>query len=160
MAWTGLAHGQLAGLRRDDIDWQGPSLWVRGRRKGAAGQARKGHRKPILAEAIAAPRRFDDLDCWGDFSRASMRKSLLAACRKVQAQFAQDGLAIDLSRVRPYFSHSYATALLAATRDLKTTQRLMLHGAASTTERYARAAIDPMLVAALDQFSAHVSQKP
>ena len=161
MAWTGLAHGQLAGLRPDDIDWQGPSLWVRGRRKGAAGQARKGHRKPIPAEAIAALRRFDDLDCWGDFSRASMRKSLRAACRKVEAQFAQDGLAIDLSRVRPYdFRHSYATALLAATRDLKTTQRLMLHGAASTTERYARAAVDPMLVAALDQFSAHVSQKP
>ena len=37
--------GQLAGLRRDDIDWQGPSLWVRGRRKGAAGPGTQGSPK-------------------------------------------------------------------------------------------------------------------
>ena len=159
MAWTGLAHSQLTGLRRNDVDWEGQSLWVLGRRKGASGKERKGHRKPITAHAIAALRRFDDLDCWGDFSRASMRKSLRTACRNVEARFQRDGITIDLSRVRPYdFRHSYATAILAATHDLKATQRLMLHSSASTTERYARAAVDPVLVAALDRFTAHVER--
>ena len=58
--------------------------------------------------------------------------------------------------VRYDFRHSYATTILAATHDLRTTQRLMLHSSARTTERYARAAVDPVLVAALDLFSAHV----
>ena len=34
----------------------------------------------------------------------------------------------------------------------------MLHSSASTTERYARAAVDPVLVAALDRFTAHVER--
>ena len=86
-----------------------------------------------------------------------MRKSLRTACRKVEERFRRDGIEIDLSRVRPYdFRHSYATALLAATGDLQTTQRLMLHQSASTTERYARAAVDPVLVAALERFTEHV----
>ena len=160
MAWTGLAHVQLAGLRREDVDWDGPSVWVRGRRKGAAGTERRGHRKPITPQAVTALRRFDTLNCWGQFSHASMRKSLRAACRKVEDRFRRDGITIDLSRVRPYdFRHSYATALLAATRDLQTTQRLMLHQSASTTERYARAAVDPVLVAALERFTEHVQNR-
>ncbi len=160
IAWTGLAHVQLAGLRREDVDWDGPSVWVRGRRKGAAGTERKGHRKPITVQAVAALRRFDTLNCWGRFSHASMRKSLRTACRKVEERFRRDGIPIDLSRVRPYdFRHSYATALLAATQDLQTTQRLMLHQSASTTERYARAAVDPVLVAALERFTEHVQNR-
>lgn len=160
MAWTGLAHVQLAGLRREDVDWDGPSVWVRGRRKGAAGTERRGHRKPITPQAVTALRRFDTLNCWGRFSHASMRKSLRTACRKVEDRFRRDGITIDLSRVRPYdFRHSYATALLAATRDLQTTQRLMLHQSASTTERYARAAVDPVLVAALERFTEHVQNR-
>lgn len=160
MAWTGLAHVQLAGLRREDVDWDGPSVWVRGRRKGAAGTERRGQRKPITPQAVTALRRFDTLNCWGRFSHASMRKSLRTACRKVEDRFRRDGITIDLSRVRPYdFRHSYATALLAATRDLQTTQRLMLHQSASTTERYARAAVDPVLVAALERFTEHVQNR-
>lgn len=160
MAWTGLAHVQVAGLRREDVDWDGPSVWVQGRRKGSAGTERRGHRKPITAQAVAALRRFDTLNCWGRFSHASMRKSLRTACRKVEERFRRDGITIDLSRVRPYdFRHSYATALLAATRDLQTTQRLMLHQSASTTERYARAAVDPVLVAALERFTEHIQNQ-
>jgi len=157
MAWTGLAHVQLANLQQEDVDWNAPSVWVRGRRKGPAGTERKGHRKPITRQAVTALRRFDALNCWGRFSHASMRKSLRTACRKVEERFRRDGIEIDLSRVRPYdFRHSYATALLAATGDLQTTQRLMLHQSASTTERYARAAVDPVLVAALERFTEHV----
>ena len=111
-------------------------------------------------QAVAALRRFDTLNCWGRFSHASMRKSLRTACRKVEERFRRDGITIDLSRVRPYdFRHSYATALLAATQDLQTTQRLMLHQSASTTERYARAAVDPVLVAALERFTEHVQNR-
>ena len=157
LAWTGLAHMQLEGLRPEDIDWEGRSLWVRGRRKGAAGKVRQGHRKPITDEAIAALHRFDELDCWGSFSRSSMRQSLQRACRRVEQQCKKDGVEVDLSRVRPYdFRHSYATAVLASTQDLRTTQRLMLHSSASTTERYARAAVDPVLVAALERFGDYV----
>ncbi|MYD85074.1 MAG: site-specific integrase, partial [Acidobacteria bacterium] len=159
MAWTGLAQVQVARLRPEDIDWNQPSIWVRGRRKGAAGSERRGHRKPITAQAVAALRQFNALNCWGPFSAAAMRRSLRRACRKVEDQFRREGITINLNRVRPYdFRHSYATALLAATGDLQTTQRLMLHQSASTTERYARAAVDPMLVAALEQFTKHVTK--
>ena len=79
-----LAQVQLAGLRPEDVDWEGRSLWVRGRRKGASGKVRKGHRKPITDEAIAALHRFKELDCWGSFSRSSMRQSLQRACRRVE----------------------------------------------------------------------------
>ena len=98
LAWTGLAHMQLEGLRPEDIDWEGRSLWVRGRRKGAAGKVRQGHRKPITDEAIAALHRFDELDCWGSFSRSSMRQSLQRACRRVEQQCKKDGVEVDLSR--------------------------------------------------------------
>ena len=160
MAWTGLAHSQLMRLRPEDVDWASPSIWVRGRRKGRVGMERKGQRKPITEEAVDALRRFDELDCWGPFSKDSMRKSLRLACQKVEAICKADGIDLDLSRVRPYdFRHSYATAILAATHDLRTTQRLMLHRSARTTERYARAAVDPVLVAALDRFRSHVQGK-
>ena len=159
MAWTGLAQVQLAKLQPEDIDWDEPSIWVRGRRKGAAGTERRSQRKPITAQAVAALRQFDALNCWGAFSSAAMRKSLRRACRKVEERFRRDGVTINLGRVRPYdFRHSYATALLAATGDLQTTQRLMLHQSASTTERYARAAVDPVLVAALERFTKHVTK--
>ena len=66
-------------------------------------------------EAITALRKFDALDCWGDFSRSSMRKSLQRACRQVEQRFKRHRVDLDLSRVRPYdFRHSYATAVLAA----------------------------------------------
>ena len=158
LAWTGLAHVQMSGLRPEDVDWEGRSLWIRGRRKGASGKVRKGHRKPITDEAIAELRRFDELDCWGGFSQGSMRNSLARACRRVERRCKTDGVEVDLSRVRPYdFRHSYATAILASTQDLRTTQRLMLHSSIQTTERYARAAVDPMLVAALERFSDYVT---
>lgn len=160
MAWTGLAQVQITRLQPEDIDWEEPSIWVRGRRKGAAGTERRGRRKPITAQAVAALRQFDALNCWGPFSAAAMRKSLRRACRKVEERFRRDGVTINLNRVRPYdFRHSYATALLAATGDLQTTQRLMLHQSASTTERYARAAVDPVLVAALERFTKHVTKR-
>ena len=152
MAWTGLAPIQIAGLRPEDIDWGARSIWVRGRQKGRLGQPRKGHRKPVTDEAIAALRAFVDQDCWGTWHQSPMGRSLQRACRKVEKQ-----LTLDLSRVTPYdFRHSYATALLTATQDLRTTQKLMGHSSSSTTERYARAAVDPVLVAALERFSAHV----
>ena len=96
---TGLAHVQLAGLRPEDVDWDGRSIWVRGRQKGRLGQERKGHRKPITDEAITALRRVDALNCWGEFSRSSRRQSLQRACRRVQERLRRDGVTIELTRV-------------------------------------------------------------
>jgi site-specific recombinase XerD len=87
-----------------------------------------------------------------------MRQSFKRACATVQAAYTEKGVDIDLARVRPYdLRHSYATALLASTQDLRTTQRLMLHSDPRTTERYARAAVDPVLVSALERFRKHVT---
>jgi site-specific recombinase XerD len=71
-----------------------------------------------------------------------MRQSFKRAYRTVQDAYQKRGVEIDLASVRPYdLRHSYATALLASTHDLRTTQRLMLHSDPRTTERYARAAV-------------------
>ena len=72
MAWTGLAHTQLMRLRPEDVDWEGCSVWVRGRLKGRSGRERRGQRKPITEEAVAALRRFDELGCWGSKTHVNL----------------------------------------------------------------------------------------
>ncbi len=124
LAWTGLSHTQLMHLRPEDVDWKAPSIYVRARRKGRHGTIRQGRRKPITPEAMAALRRFDALQCWGRFSRDSMRASFKRACVKVEAALARAGTPVDLSTVRVYdLRHSFATMVLAATQDLETTRR-------------------------------------
>jgi integrase len=82
-----------------------------------------------------------------------MRQSFQRACRRVETEFAEAGTSIDLSDVTPYdLRHSHATELLRATGDPHKTQRLMLHRELATTLRYVRAAVDPVLEAALEQF--------
>lgn len=152
LAETGITHSQLMRLRPRDVDWDTPSLYVSSRRKGIG--EHHGHRKPITKAAVAALRRFDELSCWGSFSRDSMRRSFQRACRAIERELRDAGTDVDLSGVRPYdLRHSHATSLLATTGDLRATQRLMLHADPRTTERYARAAVDPALVSALKRYS-------
>ena len=154
MAWTGVAQSQLMRLRPEDVDLAGRTIYIRGRRKG---RGSTGARKPITTQAVTALERFAALDCWGPFSRDSMRRSFHRACKRVETDLRERGTTIDLSRARPYdLRHAHATALLEATGDLQVTQRLMLHADPRTTARYAKAAIDPMLEAAVAAFEARV----
>ncbi len=128
MAWTGLHQAQLRRLRPDDILWADNALRIAPRVKG---KGSGGRIVPLLPEAIEALRRFDELDCYGDFWNSAMRRSFQQAAKEV-----------GLTGVRPYdLRHSFGTLIYQATSDLATTAHLMSHHQLTTTMRYTLAAI-------------------
>ena len=143
MAWTGLAQQQLAELQPADVDWQAPAVYVRRRKKG---KRQRGFMKPLTAEGLEALRVFDRWDCWGSFSRDSLRKSFRLACRKLL-----------LGGLKPYdLRHSYGTAVYEASGDIKATMEAMGHGDIRTTMRYTLRAVEPRVQAAVAAFGRKV----
>lgn len=136
MAYTGLSHSQLARVQPADVDLELGTLYLRPRHKGRATKAGKGHTVPLLPEAIAAFRHFAALECWGKFSRHSMRKSFRRACASL-------GLP-DTLRVYD-IRHGFGSQLYAAGGDLHATGVFLGHRDPRTTERYTMAAVDPRL---------------
>lgn len=141
IAYTGLSHGELRGIRTTDLHLDDPMpwVWVAGRRKG---KGTKGTAQPLTAEGAAALRALEQADALGAFNNDSMRRSFQRACAK-----------IGLAGANPYdLRHSFASEVLEKTGgNLPVTQMLMRHKSASTTLRYARAAIDPVRSAAIEQ---------
>ena len=136
MAATGLPHATLGRLDAVDFDPVAKTLWVPGRRKG---HGTRGRLMPLTSTAVAALKALAAWDAWGPFSRSALRKAWLRACRKA-------GVTVPL---RVYdLRHSHAVLTLGATRDLRATQILLGHSTPRLTERYARAAVDPVLAAA------------
>lgn len=151
MLFTGLAHCELARLTARDVDLEARTLFVRPRRKGKRGKraAAEGLVKPVPARGVEALRRFAARKLWGEFSRSSMRKSFLIACR--EAGYRELG-------ARPYdFRHTFATGVYGASGDPAATQLLMGHRDLRTTMRYARAAVNPRAAAALAAFEADLT---
>lgn len=141
MAFTGLSHSQLARVTPDDLDLEARTLYLRPRHKGKRTRAGKGQTVPLLPAAVEAFKHFAALECWGKFSRHSMRKSFLRACA-----------ALDLPEtLRVYdIRHGFGSQLYAASGDIEATAIMMGHRDIRTTRRYTMAAVDPRLQAALD----------
>jgi site-specific recombinase XerD len=75
---------------------------------------------------------------WGEFSTSAMHSLVQRACAKAK-----------LPKISPYqLRHTFATNFLAATKDLRSTQRALNHATLKTTLKYASAAVDPVLAAA------------
>lgn len=155
IAYTGLAHVQIKRLEPSDINWDENWIFVRSRKKGAAGRA-KGRVKPLTVEGLIALRHFAAVDAWGTFSNSSVWKTFQRACRalatkpQIRKRWLQQG--IDLLQLRPYdLRHSYATAVLAGTGNLAETQQLMAHADVRTTMRYASAVVPAHLTAAMER---------
>jgi integrase len=145
IAWTGLSHAQLARLTSSDLDFAAGTLFLQRRRKGKPGK-RKGRTIPLLPEAIAAFRAFDDLKCWGAFSRSSLWKSFQRAAKQLK-----------LEGVRPYdLRHSFGTRAFAKSGDETLVQELLGHEDRRTTRRYTEAAVNPHIATTFAKFKARL----
>jgi integrase len=148
MAATGLPHASLGRIAAADVDLKAKTVWVPGRKKG---QGTRGRLMPITSEAVTAFRLLGRHDAWGAFSRGSLRRMWVRACHAA-------GLTVAL---RPYdLRHSMATLTLEATGDVRATQMLMGHSSPKVTERYARAAVDPALQAAVAKVDKAQKRRP
>ncbi|MCX6551194.1 MAG: tyrosine-type recombinase/integrase [Acidobacteria bacterium] len=141
MIATGLPHASVMRLTDSGFDAKSKTLWVPGRQKG---KGTRGRLLPLTNQAVVALKAMRRWDAWGKFSTASMQKVWNAACAKAGVQ-----------GTRPYDTrHSFGTSALAATGDLRATQMLLGHSTPALTERYARAAVNPALVAAVAKIQA------
>lgn len=144
MTYTGLTQSQIALLTPADVDFEGATILVRSRMKGAGS---KPQRLPLHPKAVEAFRHFAAINAWGKFSGPSLRKNFLVAARKAR----EAGYDVPLD-VRPYdLRHSWGTAIVAATGSLEAAKDLLSHRSTRTTRRYALGAVDALLRAQVNK---------
>ncbi|HEX2311280.1 MAG TPA: tyrosine-type recombinase/integrase, partial [Vicinamibacterales bacterium] len=102
-------------------------------------------RVPLTRKGAAALRYFARLEAWGDFTDAHPNRLL-----KLAAARAGHDRAVDQYNLR----HSFGTAHYGACRDIKATKEAMRHKSIRMTERYVRAAVDPVLEASIARLDA------
>lgn len=135
LRWTGLPAKSLMRLEAEDVDLRKRIMVLAGRQKG---KGTKGRIMPLLPQAVAAFRELKREHAWGSFSTSAMYRAFKLACEKA-----------GVKGVTPYdLRHTFGTEFLAATGDLRATQRALDHSTPTLTERYSRAALDPALAAA------------
>ena len=142
IAYTGLSHAELRGVRAGDLHLEAaaPWVWIQGRSKG---QGTKGTAHPLTAEGAAALRALlKEANGLGAFEKSAMWKSFQRACAK-----------LGLAGLTPYdLRHSFASEMFEKTDgNLAVTQLLMRHRSQKTTLRYGSRAIDPVRTAALEK---------
>jgi integrase len=142
MAYIGLPHAQIAALSANDVDWQGGTVLVSGRRKGAGTGARL---VPLTADGLKALKAMRRTDAWGSFSRSSVRRDFRAACAKVPALAGRDLTPYDLR-------HSFGTEVYRVSGDIRSTQVLMGHSSPTLTHRYTLGAVDGRIRVSLEGF--------
>lgn len=163
MAYAGLPPAQMRALRPDDVDLEGASVLVRGRKKGGGVRAQ---RLPLVPEAVTAMRAFVAADCFererptGGLTAFSMtsagrswRRAITTMCVKLEAdpitRPTVAALRTALAGARPYdLRHSFLTEAQLATGNINATQGLAMHSDARMTRRYTLAAVTPELQAA------------
>lgn len=146
MAYTGLPPAQMMRLRTSDVDLVAKTVRVLPRRKGKGVKTRV---LPLLEEAVDAFKDFIAANAWGTFWASSMQRSFDRAKVKVMKELRAELPAAEaepicaaLEIMRPYdLRHSFGTAAMARSSDLKGVKELMLHGDIRTTERYVGAAV-------------------
>jgi len=137
LAWTGLTPKELASIKATDLYWDDKFLIVPARRKG---RGAPGRIVPLGPEGLAACQDFHRLNAYGRFGSGSVRRAWQRACRK----------AIGRSTRLYDLRHSFITAVVHATKDVRLAGRLAGHTDDRTTSRYATAALLGTLRAGVD----------
>lgn len=139
MAWTGTEPTELGRIPEADIveAITVKVLVVPGRRKGSGGPARL---VPLSEDAIAALQDLVRLKACGPFRGRAVLRAWQIAC------LTTIGRTLRIKDLR----HSFVTNIVRVTKDLKLAQLLAGHLDARTTQRYALAALLPMLRAGVD----------
>lgn len=130
----------LMRLKPADVDLELGVMYLPRRKKG---KGKRGIALPLLPSAVEAFKALIEVKGWGEFSTSGMHSLVQRACAKH-----------GLPKVTPYqLRHTFGTNFLAATKDLRATQRAMNHSTLDLTLRYAEAAVEPALAAAFAQMA-------
>lgn len=136
MAHTGLPNAIIAQLARASFNKRAMELAVPGRKKGAGSRART---LPLTPQGAAAMQMMIATKAWGPFSRYHLRRVFRLACEAAGVPIA-----------RPYdLRHSFGTEVYRKSGNLDAVQALLLHSSPTLTRRYALAAVDARVRAAL-----------
>jgi integrase len=145
MATTGLPGSSIGRIDPAYIDWDAPSVFVPGRRKG---KGTRGRMMPLTVEGKSAFEAMKRRGCWGPFSKSSLWKAFRRGCDEALKQNRLKPA--DVAGLRPYdLRHAFGTAVYRATGDIRSTQVLMGHSSPVLTHRYTLAAVEPRVAAAL-----------
>lgn len=146
LAATGLPNSTLGKLRPEDVDLRNRLIYRPARNKGSGVEASA---QPITKAAVDAFKLFIKLDCWGPFSRSSLRKSFVLAAKKA-----------GITRpIRPYdLRHTFLTQLAKASGDEAAIMDIAQHSKISTTRRYTRGSMSHRALAAVKAYEA--AQRP
>jgi integrase len=137
-AYSQLTAGQMMRLAPEDIDLEAKAIRLPRRFKGRGSEARW---VPLVAPAVEAFRDFIAHGLFGRFSTSSAWKSFNRAAAQV-----------GLGPLRVYdLRHSFASALVAASKDDGAAQMALQHGSPETTRRYTEAAVDPRIKEAMSK---------
>lgn len=149
LAWTGLPPGMLAQVQVADLNLARRTLRVRPRRKGAGVEART---LPLLPQAVAAFRAFDEAHAYGPYSITSLNQVFVRACRRTVPPVP----GVSLYDLR----HSFGAMLYRVTRDLATVARFLLHSNVAMSARYAAGAMQEVDRAAAALAGKSLSRRP
>jgi integrase len=125
LAYTGMRAGELMALVETDVRLTGDESCVIVR----TSKGGKPRRVPLNTDAVEAFRTLRALNAWGPFSVSSLRKSLHAACGR-----------LELPPIHPHvLRHSFASWLVnEGGVSLKTAKAILGHRNVQTTVRYVR----------------------
>lgn len=144
MAWTGWPHAIVMRIRPEDVDARQRRVYIRRRKKG---KGMKGRWLPLLPPAWHALEQFIALDCWGEFSQPSMRKSFILAAAKLTAHRQRLNPTRPPVVVTPYnLRHSFGTLAALIVKDDRALEELLM---TKKIRRYTEAATNPRLSAAI-----------
>jgi integrase len=148
--WTGMTPAQMMLLSPDHFNIAQRWYVSPRRKKGKQPRfPRPVQRKEMTDDAAKAFARFVELECWGTFSRPSLRSLWLRGQTRVEADMRKElgDPKFKLPRVRLYdIRHSVGTAVTVdAGGNLGPARELLDHASERTTRRYAQAAVPAIL---------------
>lgn len=148
LMWTGWPHKLLKGVTPGDIDWKRQRVRL-GRRKKGKGMPPAW--VPVLPQAIRALRRFDKLNCYGEFSNSALHSALSRAVDAENAYRRRKRWPL-VPPMRPYdMRHSFGTWAAAIIKDDRALKELLR---TNSVRRYTEGALADRLEAARDALSA------
>lgn len=153
LMWTGWPHKLLKGVTPSDIDWKKHRVRLGRRKKGKGMPAAW---VPVVPRAMLALRRFDKLNCYGEFSNSSLHSALARAVAALNIQRNRKKLA-PIPPMRPYdLRHSFATWAAGVLKDDRALKELLR---TNSIHRYTEGAIEGRMAAARDMLAAALRQK-
>jgi integrase len=157
---VGIPPRQIMQLKPEDVNWDEPSVFVKGRKKGGGARA---VRLPLTDAGVQSLREFFTVGATGEYSTSSVRASWWRGIHRVVDRMAATDWrtakqlldTLTTMKARPYdLRHTFLTQTYLIGKDLRGTQAFAQHADIRTTQRYTLGAVDARLRAITGQINA------